>query len=217
MSDESQVAVSDPLVAPVIPTTRTLAEAAAIPAPAKAEEEAVALVSSAEIGQDLSAFASDLHVYLQQNVTWADAKAAFLFAASGGVLAYLHGQGLTKRIMPHVFEVPNTLSNTVGMIAVAGFVVSACAAFATFWPRTGGDAEGIVFWKAIATKFKSGDLFTASVIDRNSRALAEAKLHHCWELARVCHRKFRWANVASYGAAIGAIATAIYLAVWMRG
>ncbi len=217
MSDESQVGMTEAGGTPAVETERTLGELhepVAVTSPVN--EEAIAAVEAADVGQDVSDFASALHTYLQQNVTWADTKAAFLFAASGGVLAYLHGQGLTKRIMPHLFEVPNKLSNTVGMIAVAGFLVSACAAFATFWPRTGGDAEGIVFWKAIATKFKSGHLYAESVLDRDPRALAEAKLHHCWELARVCGRKFKWANVATYGAAVGAVATVIYLAEWMR-
>jgi Family of unknown function (DUF5706) len=182
-----------------------MTERAVIPAP----------TSLADAGLDIGKFASDLHAYLQQNISWADTKAAFLFAASGALLAYLHNQGLTKRVMPALMEIPNTLSNTVGMTALGALIVAACAAFGTFWPRIGGDAQGIIFWKAIATTFRTPQSFADGILARNPRSLAEAKLHHCWELAKVCQRKFRWVNVATYAGALGFITALVYLAVWL--
>jgi hypothetical protein len=217
MNDEAQVPATGTTVAPPMHTDRTLGELhdASVAPQAPVTADAIGAATPGEVPQDVGAFASDLHKYLQQNVTWADTKAAFLFAASGGLLAYLNNQGATKKIIPHVFDIPNTLSNTVGMIAFSAFVVAACAAFATFWPRTGGNAEGIVFWKAIATKFTAADTFADAIFSRSPRALAEEKLHHCWELANVCRRKFKWANVATYAFAAGSIATLLYVAVWL--
>lgn len=217
MSDESQVPVTEASATPAAQTDMTLGTPVErVVAPAEPVEDALSSVSSEAVGEDVVEFAGDLHSYLLQNITWADAKAAFLFAGAGGLLAYLHNRGVTKKIMPALFEVPNTLGNTIGMIAVTGLLLAAGAALATFWPRTGGSAEGIVFWKAIATKFQTGHSFAETVLGRNGRSLTEAKLQHCWELARVCKQKFEWVNIATFGAAVGSAAAVIYVAWWSR-
>lgn len=203
-------------IAPTIETDKTLGSIHEVVEELKsADKETIVPTKTPTISADLPTFSTDLHSYLLQNITWADTKAGFLFAASAGLLGYLHSQGLTKQIAPTLFDLPNTLGNTVGILTALALIVGAVGAFATFWPRVGGEPTGLIFWKSIAARFSSGEKFSSEVLSKNSKDLIEEKLRHSWELAKICKRKFWWANFATIAVGVGAAGAVLYLLEWM--
>jgi Pycsar effector protein len=160
---------------------------------------------------ELTTFANDVHGYLRQNITWADQKAAFVFAAASGFIAYLNSKS--------AFEVfkgtePFASHHLVLIVASVCIVLSAIAAFATIWPHTKGSSAGLVFWGAIAKNASPG-AYVDRVKDKTAEELAAAKLDHAFELAKICERKFRWVDagvrfgIAGFGAAM------VYALVWL--
>jgi hypothetical protein len=149
---------------------------------------------------EISTFANDVHVYLRQNVTWADQKAGFVFASSSAVLAYLHSKGWFEFLRGRSSMRPGQVALAVG----SGCLLAALGAcLATYWPRRKGRPDGVVFWGAIAREsFSAGD-YVSRVRERTADDLADEKLRHAFELARICDAKFRLVDVATRFAAIG--------------
>ena len=142
---------------------------------------------------ELTTFANDVHGYLRQNVTWADQKAAFMFAGSVGLLAYLNARQAFGFLRGDVlFEWPHTILAAAAIC----LLITAFSAFVTYWPRTKGMRAGLVFWGAIA-KNESDGAYVERVRDKTAVELATAKLEHSYELAKICERKFKWVDAAT--------------------
>lgn len=140
---------------------------------------------------ELTTFASDVHGYLRQNITWADQKAAFMFAGASGFLAYMNSHGAFAFLRNGAdFRWANVLLATAAIC----LLMTAAAAFVTYWPRTKGASAGLVFWGAIARNESAG-AYLERVRGRTVEDLAAAKLEHSYELARICERKFKWTDV----------------------
>jgi len=162
----------------------------------------------------LVAFAADLHSYLRQNITWADTKAAFIFAAASAALAFLQSKRVTRDVVTGFWEFPQTLRTATGEICLGAFVIAVGATLLAVWPRLRGDATGLIYWKAVA-KFATAISFAQAVRTKNDNELATERLTHGWELASICVRKFFWVDLATRALVIGYIGTIYYAVCWL--
>jgi len=135
-----------------------------------------------------ASFGTHVHKYLCGYIDLADKKAAFIFAAVAGILAYLHSEDGTLRWLsdPRTWTLQDILANS----AVVGLILSAVFAFDTVAPRLQGAPEGAVFWRAIAGMATPRD-YVSRVASLGTSGLTRELLMHCHELAGVCDRKYR--------------------------
>lgn len=160
---------------------------------------------------ELTTFANDVHGYLRQNVTWADQKAAFMFAGSVSFLAYLNANHAFNFLRGDVcFEWRHLV---LGASAIC-LLITAFGAFVTYWPTTKGMRAGLVFWGAIAMN-ESGAAYVKRVGDCTAVELAAAKLEHSYELATICERKFKWVDASTRFGIAGFALAIIYLLAWL--
>ncbi len=160
---------------------------------------------------ELTTFANDVHAYLRQNITWADQKAAFTFAGVSGFLAYLNSHQAFGFLRG---DAAFRSAHVLLVAAAICLVIAAAASFVTYWPRTKGLRAGVVFWGAIA-KNDSAGAYVERAKAKTADELAVAKLEHTYELAKICERKFRWADIAIRFAVIGFGLAIIYSLGWL--
>lgn len=160
---------------------------------------------------ELTTFANDVHGYLRQNITWADQKAAFMFAGAAGFLAYLNSRNAFAFLRG---DTPFQRPHVVLAAAAVCLLITAFAAFVTYWPRTKGMRAGLVFWGAIA-KNESGAAYVERVLDKTATELTTAKLEHSYELARICERKFKWVDVGVRFGVAGFSLAILYTLAWL--
>lgn len=149
---------------------------------------------------EITTFATDVHGYLRQNVTWADQKAGFVFAACSAVLGYLHSKGLLEFLRGKAALRP---ADAILAIGASCLIAALAACMATYWPRRKGRRDGVIFWAAIANGSQTAGDYVDRIRSRRADDLADEFLRHVFELARVCERKFGFVDVATRFAALG--------------
>ncbi|AZI35292.1 hypothetical protein NT2_17_00140 [Caenibius tardaugens NBRC 16725] len=133
-------------------------------------------------------FATFHEGYVRHYIQLADAKAGVGFGVISGVLAYLLGKDAVREILWHP-----ALSAKFGITATAilFLIVSAICAFLVIAPRlrsSPGDA-GLVFFGDVGGR-ASGDEYVSDIASRSDSDLTAARLRHCFDVARVCTRKY---------------------------
>lgn len=152
-----------------------------------------------------------VHQYLRDFITFADQKAAFTFAASAGLLAYLESKSVTDS-----FTKPLASWRAGEWIGSAAFLLLiACALLAAgvVVPRLRGQsATGLIYWEDIRSYFEPGAYVNA--VEGASRAAARAEvLRHSFVLAGICRTKYKMLDWSLRIGFMGAVATATLLLV----
>jgi len=155
-------------------------------------------------------FANRVHHYLNHYIRLADRNAVFLFAAVGTTLAFLNGRGVTKLWIKN--PMTWSLSEALAFLAVMSFLASATASATVLLPRKKGSRTGLVSWGAIS-KCRSADEYARLVLVTEPAGLTEATLEHCFELSRICVRKYRAMGWALWCGGAGFVGTLVYLAL----
>ncbi|MCI0434372.1 MAG: DUF5706 domain-containing protein [Gemmatimonadetes bacterium] len=153
-------------------------------------------------------FADETHEYLRESIQLADQKAGAIAAGATALLAYLFRGGAADVWM--LPARPSGIGDVIGLIAVAGLALSVIGALAVIVPRLTGAPRGPVYWKSIA-QFDSATSYTGMIRSLDDTGLVDARLQHCFELARVCTRKYRALNRAIWAGAVGLVAAVTYL------
>jgi hypothetical protein len=202
-------------------TQATDATAVNLPRPASVEPLPPAASTGAEPAEPLrdargaiqlspahGSFASEVHQYIQGQIVLADQKAAFMFAASTALLAFLHNAGATLRWL----KVPSdwSVADGLSLVAMAALAATSALSILTIYPRLKGVSPGLFFWKAISTHPSAADYVNA-VGTASPERLIEVHLSHCHELAVVCNSKYRALHRAFIAALFGFGASLLYL------
>lgn len=153
-------------------------------------------------------FAGFVHQYVREYIQLADQKAAFVFAASAALLAFLYNSGASKLWL----KAPTNWAwiDAVAFLSMVGLAVTSFLAVITVFPRMGGAKRGLVFFNAIAAHAEPGD-YVAAVGALNHSDIAAVQLQHCHELARVCRMKYRALRRSFFVGAVAMLATLMYL------
>ncbi len=153
-------------------------------------------------------FADETHQYVREYIRQADHKAAFFFAGSTGLIAFLYKVTLIQRWikLPTKWDFVDMLSFS----ATIGLTVSVISCLATVLPRLKGSKRGHVFFGAVA-EFESRKEYASDVLRQGVDPLIEAKLCHVHDLALVCRQKYAVLKIGQWSGAIGVFATVVLL------
>lgn len=126
--------------------------------------------------------------YIRSYISLADTKAAWCFTIATGMLAFLFSQNSTQ----HVLLKPEWSCGLILLVvAVVLLTLSALCSFRVVAPRLKSPSgEGIVFFGAVAAQGNS-DSYVSAVAAKTKQSLTEARLKHCYDVARVCTGKYK--------------------------
>ena len=153
-------------------------------------------------------FAEEIHNYLREYIRNADQKATFFFAAATALLAFLNTRGGPSRWLKNV----QTWSMVDGLsfVAMLFLALSAGVLLSVVFPRLKGSRRGIIFFNAIA-EYDSGQEYAANVLCQSTSDIVAAKLHHTFDLSKVCVAKYRVLRIGFWLGGIGVATTLLYL------
>ena len=138
-----------------------------------------------------------------------DQKAAFLFAVVAAVIAYLHDCGAIRKALTDYHGL-----NSLTDISVLALLGSAAISLFVIAPRLSGSPSGLIFWQSIA-RFQNRSSYEDAVMSQSKASLMREQIGHCYELARICNKKFTLFRVSVWLAAIGLITALASVALSM--
>lgn len=127
-----------------------------------------------------------------------------VFAGASAVLVYIFNKAEVRSLALQPTWSPACL---VLGIALWFLTIAAVFAFSTIVPRLASSGDGVVFFGAVASH-PSARHYRAAVARMPEAALSEARLTHCFDLARVCKRKYETLRRAMWCLLPGVAATA---------
>jgi hypothetical protein len=139
-----------------------------------------------------SEFAEFHEQYVSKYIQLADAKAGAWFAVVSGICAYLVNGGAFVKIL--ISPSWSWIFALAFMTAVL-LLTSAAASFLIIFPREAKTAEGVVFWKSVASFVKAGD-FVRRITGMSFEQISLERLTHCYDLSRICRAKYQWLRVS---------------------
>lgn len=153
-------------------------------------------------------FAEEVHQYVREYIRNADQKAAFFFAASTAVLAFLHSRGTAARWL----KSPTGWSfvDTLAFIAMGGLAVAAGVMLSVVMPRLKGSKRGLIYFNAVA-EHESSMEYADEVTRRSAAEISRIKLQHTYDLAKICRAKYRVLVTGFWIGGVGAVAALSYL------
>lgn len=175
---------------------------------AGADDTCATQVPSNAEAHELPSFA---HQYLRDFITFADQKAAFTFAASAALIAYLDTQEVAES-----FAIPISswqIRDWIGVAALILLGVCALLAAGVVVPRLKGpSATGMIYWEEIRS-YVDHDAYVRAVESMPRTAARVEVLRHCFVLAGICSAKYKMLDWALRIGFFGVIATATLLVV----
>lgn len=172
------------------------------------EEKQVDIVDSSKVLEIKLKYAEEIHQYIREYIRIADQKAAFFFAVSVSIVAYLNQQSyLTNWITNPIYW---SIVEILGFIASISILVSAIACLLVVMPRLGGSKRGIIFFNAIS-EYQTQQEYLSDVLSATPSKLCEEKLKHAYDLAKVCIRKYSALRWGLWSGALGLSSTALIL------
>ncbi len=153
------------------------------------------VLTRAKTGYEHERVADFVHGSLLQNVTLADRKAGILFTLVSAALLFLFTR------------MPGVLSSAAGvlwLVVVALLVLAASLAFSVIFPRQRRHSENMLFWGGVAD-WPNQKAYIQAVANMESECITEAKLEYCYNLARICKRKFWLLRCAMMATAVGLV------------
>lgn len=153
-------------------------------------------------------YSEEVHQYIREYIRLADQKAAFFFAVSSALIAYINSKGhLTAWLVcPSEWGRPEPLA----FLSVVFLLASLLACLLVVAPRLTGSAKGIIFFNAVAS-YSTQQEYAAKVASLSPASLCEEKLKHAYDISKVCRRKYQALFYAIWCGAIGVLSTALLL------
>lgn len=183
-------------------------------APSEETPDSTSIVGSkpklpeASTSQDAHAeFAELSHNYVREYIKIADQKAAFFFAASTALIAFLQRGGFLEKWLVNpkgwgIYEV-------MCFLATIGLSVCILLCLWVVIPRLKGSIRGLIFFNAVA-EYETSKEYISDVKRRNSSELVEALLKHTHELCLICKNKYQALTKALWAGAVG-VSAAIFI------
>lgn len=141
---------------------------------------------SPNLTQTHTDFAEFQEAYVGRYITLADTKASWAFAIAAGVLAYLFSKSALRAQLLD----PSWTSHFVLLIPpLALLVASAICSFLVITPRLSNSGEGLVFFGAVS-KLPDASRYVEEVGRRSEAQLTELRLKHCFDVSKLCTRKY---------------------------
>lgn len=149
-------------------------------------------------------FATSEQSYISHYIGLADTKAAWAFTIASGAIAYLISKdGVHTQLTAPAF----TPAFVILVSPILLLSVSAGCSFLAIVPRHWTSGEGLVSYSNVA-QHRNAASYVSNVARKSSGELTELRLAHCFDIARVCARKYgylrkaMWLGVAGLAAAV---------------
>jgi hypothetical protein len=184
-------AVREPLPTPTEPATV---------APEEKQPSAVGPSGTRGDAEAKADFASFAHQYFRDYINLADQKATFFFTGTTALLAFLYSRNVSARWLKPLMTW--NILDTVAFVAMAALAGGAFLALLVVIPRTPGSRRGFLFWEAVA-EYATGRQYADELWLLSPPSLFQVKAEHCFELAKVCRRKYRMLRWALWTGAVG--------------
>ena len=183
MTDQNQVASAE-LTPTLIVEELQSAPSLAVPETGRGEIVPSSVYPMEEHHADFAGFQEE---YVRNYILLADTKAAWAFTIASGVLVYLIGTDKTKdALLAPVLSWP--YASLIASVLLLG--VSAFFSFRVVAPRLNSKSgEGIVFFGSVAAKDDAAT-YISEVAAHDSAEITEARLKHCFDVSKVCDRKY---------------------------
>ena len=185
----------------------TLPQPSPEPVGESSTKESVSPTPGAE-GQQLPSFISIVHSYLWSAVTFADQKAALLFASDSAFLGYLLANGLLHQLKPAMQGWH--ASQWLALISLLFLGLSIALAINVVMPRFAGKRDGLIYFMAIANR-KKKDQYVSEVLSCNDSSLNVALAEHCYEIATIATRKYTRLRNGMWAGILGFVAGLTYI------
>lgn len=169
------------------------------------------VIPTANLKAEHGEFAEFHEDYVRNYINLADNKAAWAFAIAGGVLAYL----VTDAGIRSILLTPSlSVQFSVVALSILLLCASAACSFLVVAPRLSSPSnEGVVFFGAVA-KRKSAASYIADVAAMSPEGLTEARIKHCFDISRVCARKYFFLRIAIW-VGVAALVFSLASISWM--
>jgi hypothetical protein len=170
-------------------------------------DAALTALSTADPENVRARFAAENHAFISDLIRFADEKAGFYFGASAAILYLLFRDGVQKNWWQWLPSHP--VRQTLGLTAMLASGLACAFALVVVTPRRWGSTSGHIFFGAIA-QFRSRDSYADEVMKTPDDELIREKLSHCYELARICGRKYKWLRLQVWSMILGLILSVGY-------
>lgn len=147
-----------------------------------------------------AAFSRFAHEYIREYIKLADQKATFFFSGATALLAFLYSKNVSVHWLKPVMTW--NIVDTIAFVAMAALAGGAFLALLVIIPRTPGSRRGFLFWEAIA-EYDTGRRYADELSLLSPATLFQVKAEHCFELAKVCRRKYKMLRCALWTGAVG--------------
>jgi hypothetical protein len=130
--------------------------------------------------------------YVSRYIELADTKASWAFAIAAGAIAFMAGNDHIRAMLGGDWNSAFVLVLTTSML----LLVSSVFSFLVIAPRLGNSSgEGLVYFGAVA-QMKSAEAYVRAISSHTEAQMTEARLKHCYELSRICTRKYEYLGKA---------------------
>ena len=146
-------------------------------------------------------FAVLVNEHIRHFISAADQKAIFFCTGATALLAFLYDHKLSARWMkPLAAWLP---SDVFALTGAATLAVGAFLSLLVVIPRSSGSGNRYFNWDAITTHNNTGEEYGRRVIALSRERAVRAQAEYCFDMARVCTRKYRMLRRALWVGATG--------------
>jgi hypothetical protein len=147
-----------------------------------------------------------VHSYINDYIRFADTKATFCFGISSALIAALFASNSHEHFVYGISRQQGLMRSLPVVISLCGCVLlgaSILTAVAAIRPRLWvHSSKGFIFWESIS-RFSTPNEFAAAYNIQTEIELNEGLSHHLYSIAKVCRRKYFWANASVWTVLIG--------------
>lgn len=168
----------------------------------------VSTLTSQPVTVSHARFSDEAHSYIREYIRNADQKATFFFAILTAILAYLNAQNVPSRWLknPRLWSFIDFLA----FVSMLGLAVGAGILLSVVFPRLKGSRRGLLFFNAVA-EYDTSREYASDILAYSEDDLIRTKLHHCYDLSKICSAKYRALRAGFWIGCTGVVAALIFL------
>ena len=133
-------------------------------------------------------FAEFHESYVSRYIQLADTKAAWSFAISASLLAFVVARADLQNMFASFSD--NAISSVLLAATILLLIGSAFCSFAVIRPRLSTSGESLIYFGAVAKK-QSSDHFVRDVAIKSASEIAELRLKHSFDISKICMQKYQ--------------------------
>lgn len=140
--------------------------------------------------------------YVSRYIQLADTKASWVFALTSALLVFMVSDSDLNKL--YLVLKGDLIGTSIIIIIFAFLLMGALFSFLVIAPNLRSPSgESLVFFKSVADQKDSGTYVT-NVAKLDDHEMTNLRLQHCYDLSKVCTRKYKYLKRSIWLGAIGA-------------